>query len=116
MPHFTRCHWLEANAFLNTGVGGRLEGVGLSSPYPEISDMLRDSIQHVANIEGRRIIKSHLPFEFLPPKLVDTCKVVYVCRNPADTAVSYYHWHEQDFTGSFATFSKMFCKGDKDIV
>ena len=104
MPHLTRCHWLEANAFLT-------EGAGVTSSYPEIRDMLQDSIQHVANIEGRRIIKTHLPFTFLPPQLVDTCKVVYVCRNPADTAVSYYHWYEKNFAGSFATFIEMFCKG-----
>ena len=37
------------------------------------------------------MIKSHLPLEFLPPGLLDTCKVVYVARNPKDTAVSFYH-------------------------
>ena len=29
-----------------------------------------------------RVIKSHLPLEMLPPKLLDTCKVIFVCRNP----------------------------------
>ena len=37
-----------------------------------------------------RVIKSHLTFEMLPPNLLDTCKVVYVCRNPKDTIVSFY--------------------------
>ena len=37
-----------------------------------------------------RVIKSHLTFEMLPPALLDTCKVVYVCRNPKDTVVSFY--------------------------
>ena len=37
-----------------------------------------------------RVIKSHLTFEMLPPKLLETCKVVYVCRNPKDTIVSFY--------------------------
>ena len=41
-----------------------------------------------------RVIKSHLTFELLPPKLLDTCKVVYVCRNPKDTIVSFYKMHE----------------------
>ena len=36
------------------------------------------------------MIKSHLTFEMLPPALLDTCKVVYVCRNPKDTVVSFY--------------------------
>ena len=41
-----------------------------------------------------RVIKSHLPFEMLPPMLLDTCKVVYVCRNPKDAIVSGYKMHE----------------------
>ena len=41
-----------------------------------------------------RVIKSHLTFEMLPPKLLDTCKVVYVCRNPKDAIVSYFKMHE----------------------
>ena len=36
------------------------------------------------------MIKTHLTFEMLPPALLDTCKVVYVCRNPKDTVVSFY--------------------------
>ena len=99
-----RCPWLEATAFLS-------EGDGLDSPYSEIRDILQDSVQHVASIKGRRIIKTHLPLEFLPPHLADTCKVIYLGRNPADTAVSFYHWHKETFSGSFATFIDMFCKG-----
>ena len=45
-------------------------------------------------IDKPRVIKSHLTFELLPPKLLDTCKVVYVCRNPKDAIVSYYKMHE----------------------
>ena len=103
-PHMVRCPWLEATAFLS-------EGDGLDSPYSEIRDILKDSVQHVASIKGRRIIKTHLPLEFLPPHLADTCKVIYLGRNPADTAVSFYHWHKETFSGSFATFIDMFCKG-----
>ena len=35
--------------------------------------------------------QSHFPFELLPPGLLDTCKVVVVCRNVKDACVSYYH-------------------------
>ena len=95
---------LEMSAYLQ-------EQDGFTSSYPEIRDILHDSIAHVANMKGRRIIKTHLPFEFLPPKLVDTCKVLYVCRNPADAAVSNYKYLGNIFRGSFPTFIKMFCKG-----
>merc|ERR1719350_362892 len=35
-----------------------------------------------------RLIKTHYPFEFLPPNLLETCKVLYVCRNVKDVCVS----------------------------
>ncbi|XP_037072597.1 sulfotransferase 1C4-like [Pollicipes pollicipes] len=65
-----------------------------------------------------RFIKSHMPFSMLPPKLLDTCKVVYVARNPKDALVSYYHHHKLikmlDFEGSFAEFFDLFLE-DKVI-
>ena len=54
------------------------------------------------------ISQTHYPFELLPPKLLDTCKVIFVCRNVKvgqyksyqspvvriqDACVSYYHHH-----------------------
>merc|ERR1711936_1485970 len=64
----------------------------IRSPFLESHCVvLDDSIEHANKMTGRRVIKSHLPFELLPPKLLETCKVIYVCRNPKDTAVSYYH-------------------------
>ena len=38
-----------------------------------------------------RFVKSHLPMSMNNPRLLDTCKVVYVARNPKDACVSYYH-------------------------
>ncbi|XP_043231719.1 sulfotransferase 1C4-like [Amphibalanus amphitrite] len=59
-----------------------------------------------------RFIKSHMPFSMLPPKLLDTCKVVYVARNPKDALVSYYHHHKlikmMDFEGTFEEFFDLF--------
>ena len=57
---------------------------------------LKDPVTFADNLptDKPRIIKSHLTFEMLPPKLLDTCKVVYVCRNPKDTVVSFYKMHE----------------------
>jgi len=59
-----------------------------------------------------RVIKSHLPLYLLPPKLVDTCKVVYVARNPKDVIVSFYHHHRliplHDYHGDFEEFANYF--------
>lgn len=36
-------------------------------------------------------IMTHLPLSLLPPTLLDSCKVVYVARDPRDVALSNYH-------------------------
>jgi len=38
-----------------------------------------------------RTIKTHFPLDLLPPKLLDTCKVIFVNRNVKDACVSMYH-------------------------
>ncbi|OUC45130.1 sulfotransferase domain protein [Trichinella nativa] len=53
-----------------------------------------------------RIWFTHLPLELLPTEAVHgKCRIIYVYRNPKDTAVSYYHFHrmarflgQQDFS------------------
>ena len=57
---------------------------------------IKDPILFADNMPSTkpRVIKSHMTFEMLPPKLLETCKVVYVCRNPKDAIVSYYKMHE----------------------
>ena len=48
----------------------------------------------------------------LPKNLLDTCKVVYVARNPKDCCVSYFH-HKKllsdtyGFEGSFTDFEQL---------
>lgn len=68
----------------------------------------------VATMPSPRIIKTHLPMTFLPPTLLDTCKVVYVARDPRDVAVSYYHLtcsiQAFNFTGDFKAYWSLFVK------
>ena len=67
------------------------------------------------NAPSPRVIKTHLPFEFLPPKLLDTCKVIFVGRNPKDVCVSFYHMHnispDQELEGNFNGFADLFLQG-----
>ena len=77
--------------------------------------ILKDSIQFKWQIPSPRIIKSHMPVSMLPPALFTSgCKVVYVCRNPKDTCVSYFH-HTRllfpHFSETFEHFETMFRQG-----
>ncbi|KPJ21606.1 Sulfotransferase 1C4 [Papilio machaon] len=51
-------------------------------------------LEKVNYMSSPRFIKSHLPLSMLPASLIDTCKVVYVARDPRDVAVSFYHHSE----------------------
>ena len=52
------------------------------------------SIEEMLDRKSPRIFKTHLPLYALPPKLIDSCKVVICLRNPKDVAVSYFHHHK----------------------
>ncbi|XP_073972160.1 luciferin sulfotransferase-like [Rhodnius prolixus] len=64
-----------------------------------------------------RYFKTHLPPSLLPPNLVDTCKMVYVARNPLDVAVSFYHHNRlikaHGFQGDFRKYWELF---EKDLI
>ena len=64
-----------------------------------------------------RVMKSHMTFEMLPPKMLETCKVVYVCRNPKDAIISYYKMHKFIITpemgdAPFGDFADLVKDGD----
>ena len=91
------------------------KSIGAAPSDPRVIEVETDAIQFLNNIKGRRVIKTHLPYEFLPPKLLDTCKVVYVARNPKDVAVSFYHHNlnvpGHGYVGSFEQFLTYFEQG-----
>ncbi|XP_043204339.1 sulfotransferase 1C2-like [Amphibalanus amphitrite] len=69
----------------------------------------------LANRPSPRFVKSHLPFSLNNPRLLDTCKVVYVARNPKDACVSFFHHMRlirlHDFLGDLELFMDYFIKG-----
>ena len=79
-------------------------------------DLLVNSVQLTEEKPSPRVIKTHLPFEMLPPNLLDTCKVIFVGRNPKDACVSFYHHHiifpEYKYKGTFADFAELFMEGN----
>ncbi|XP_063600716.1 sulfotransferase 1C4-like [Penaeus indicus] len=63
-----------------------------------------------------RIIWTHLPLKLLHPDLLNTCKVVYVARNPKDVCASYYHFVKNlescFFSGTFENLLDGFMAGN----
>lgn len=74
--------------------------------------MKGNSVDFVDQMEGRRFIKTHLPWHLLPEQLKTNpdSKIVYTMRNPKDQAVSFYHYcllaHQMDC--SFDEFIDVF--------
>ena len=65
-----------------------------------------DPLTYAKSLQDPRVIKSHLPVTMLNPDIFKTSKVVYVCRNPKDTCVSYFHHCENDAYGRLEDFEK----------
>ena len=103
-PQMTRCPFLESYCMIDHNSDDT------RAKDDVMKELLDNPLAYADNLQGRRIFKTHLPFDFLPPKLLETCKVVYVSRNPKDTANSFYHYLP-DFSGTFETFMDMFVEG-----
>ena len=110
-----------------------LEREGLQCPNPSSKKIISDGTTHqhiirrvmsfeesvdtTASLPSPRIIKSHLPFELLPQHILDKAKVIYVCRNPKDVCVSFFHHHTDvfdnvyQFKGTFNDFAALFMQG-----
>ena len=90
-----------------------------SNIAPEHVNAMIKSVEHAENLQSPRVIKSHLPLEMLPPNLVDTCKVIFVCRTPKDCCVSYYNHHltipHYHLKGTFADFAELFLEGSLEF-
>ncbi|XP_042203819.1 sulfotransferase family cytosolic 1B member 1-like isoform X1 [Homarus americanus] len=71
-------------------------------------------LEMAKNLDNPRTIKTHLPFSLLHPGILNTCKVVYVARNPKDVCVSYYHQQRlvtlAEFLGTFPEYVDFWCR------
>ena len=74
------------------------------------------SLDKYDQVPSPRLIRPHVPLYLLHPELLDTCKVVYVARNPKDVIVSYYHHHRlmrqvHGYLGTLEQFAQNFMDG-----
>ncbi|KAI5632736.1 sulfotransferase domain-containing protein [Phthorimaea operculella] len=81
----------------------------------KLLEMVTESgVEQLARIPSPRFVKTHLPMSLLPPKLLDTAKVVYVARDPRDVVVSFYHLNRlirtQGYVGDFKTYWNFFIR------
>lgn len=68
------------------------ENEGNAKHQEIIKSLSNPGYEFIANISGKRCIKTHLPFSLLPPSVMSQqAKIVYIARNPKDVLVSYYH-------------------------
>ncbi|KAM9678031.1 sulfotransferase 1E1-like [Trichechus inunguis] len=76
-----------------------------------------DGIKQLKNMASPRIVKTHLPPEYLPVSFWEkNCKMIYLCRNVKDVAVSYYYFHlmipAHPNPGTFPEFVEKFMDGE----
>ncbi|KAM3912454.1 sulfotransferase 1C4-like [Leptodactylus fuscus] len=86
-------------------------------PFIELLHLMQPGIEEVNLMPSPRVLKSHLPVHLVPPSFWEhNCKVIYVARNPRDTAISYYHFDQMlqfhPETGSWEDYLERFMKGD----
>ncbi|XP_005364698.1 sulfotransferase 1C2-like [Microtus ochrogaster] len=89
-------------------------GITLTSPI-EWGDVSK--FEELKMVPKRRVIPTHLSYEMIPRTVKQKqCKIVYVIRNPKDTAVSLFHYYRDNpnlpSPETWAAFLELFLKGD----
>ncbi|KAM9229787.1 sulfotransferase 6B1-like [Dugong dugon] len=88
--------------------------ITLTSPI-EMGDISK--LEELKMVSKRRVIPTHLSYDMLPMKIkTKQCKIIYIIRNPKDTAVSLYHYYRDNpnlpSTATWAEFLELFLRGD----
>ncbi|XP_075434924.1 sulfotransferase 1C4-like isoform X2 [Ascaphus truei] len=86
-------------------------------PFLEVMHLMKPGLEEVNAMPPPRVLKSHLPFQLVPPSFWKlNCKVIYVARNARDTMTSFYHFdHMVTFhpdPGTWEQYVQRFMKGD----
>ncbi|KAM5262771.1 sulfotransferase 6B1-like [Ctenodactylus gundi] len=88
--------------------------ITLTSPL-ELGDISK--FEDLKLYSKRRVIPTHLSYDLLPVNIKQKqCKIIYIVRNPKDTAVSLFHYYRDNpnlpHVETWAVFLEQFLKGD----
>ncbi|XP_029467021.1 sulfotransferase 1 family member D1-like [Rhinatrema bivittatum] len=86
-------------------------------PFIELLYCMPPDAETVNAMPSPRFLKTHLPYELIPPSFWEhDCKVIYVARNAKDTATSCYHFDHiavlHPEPGSWDQYLQRFMNGD----
>ncbi|KAL5803650.1 hypothetical protein ACOSQ4_031955 [Xanthoceras sorbifolium] len=62
-------------------------------PFLDIHIYGRNQSSTLEDLPTPRTLATHLPYSSLPPSIISSnCRIVYLCRNPLDQFISYWHF------------------------
>ena len=62
-------------------------------PFLELNLYFQESIPDLSSFRSPRLFASHMPYVSLPQSVKQSkCKIVYLCRNPKDMFISWWHF------------------------
>uniref|UniRef100_A0A4W3JJN7 Sulfotransferase n=1 Tax=Callorhinchus milii TaxID=7868 RepID=A0A4W3JJN7_CALMI len=114
-------HWLAEilkNLYRTQQGANGCGTVTLTSPI-EFGDPSK--YEDLRNLPSPRLIPTHLNYKMLPVQLkTKKCKMIYIIRNPKDTAVSLYHYYKDNpnlpTVDKWTTFLEKFLNGDGHCI
>ncbi|XP_004845824.1 sulfotransferase 6B1-like [Heterocephalus glaber] len=81
----------------------------------ELGDISK--LEELKMYSQRRVIPTHLCYDLLPANIKQKqCKIIYIIRNPKDTAVSLFHYYRDNpnlpYIETWSAFFELFLRGE----
>lgn len=88
-----------------------------SSKYVQVFPTLENlNATKLESIKSPRVLCSHLPYSYLPPKITEKAKLIHLSRNPKDVAVSLHNYFLNasflDYDATWEQYLELFLDGE----